>query len=232
MWDLCWLLEDLVDHQLAGMNDPKQASGRIYPCLSDAKKTESLSKLNMAAIRARKALDAQQAGNNDTAFYYRPPSSPTQLAALLQSPPSPQRHRRPPTDQPPDQPAWASHLEGPGIAGGQGRDRTADLPLFSSAVISSRWVLGVEQLAFVASQRRPNALAPARTETQTETQDVEQLLLSVRWLPHRRWTTVAVCLLPVIRDWQHPLEPQLLRRPVPHELVIQEKESLDGLGFP
>ena len=70
VFDVCWLLEELVSHHLAGMNDPKQASGRIYPCSSDAKKIEALSKLSTAATRARKALEAQQAGNNDTAFYY------------------------------------------------------------------------------------------------------------------------------------------------------------------
>jgi hypothetical protein len=70
IWDLCSLLEDMDSHQLAGMNDPKQASGRIYPCSSDAKKIDALSKLNTAATRVRKALDAQQKENIDTAFHY------------------------------------------------------------------------------------------------------------------------------------------------------------------
>jgi hypothetical protein len=52
------------------MNDPKQASGRIYPCSSDAKKIDALSKLSTAASRARKALDAEQEGKIDTAFLY------------------------------------------------------------------------------------------------------------------------------------------------------------------
>lgn len=70
LWDLCLLLEDMQNHQLAGMNDPKQASGRIYPCSSDAKKIDALSKLSTAATRARKALDAQQEKQIDTAFHY------------------------------------------------------------------------------------------------------------------------------------------------------------------
>jgi hypothetical protein len=70
IWDLCWLLEALQSHQLAGMNDPKQASGRIYPCSSDAKKIDALSKLSTAATRARKALDAQQEEKIDAAFRY------------------------------------------------------------------------------------------------------------------------------------------------------------------
>lgn len=52
------------------MTDPRQASGWIYPCSSSAKKAEALSKLNTAAIRARKALDAKQAGDNNAAFNY------------------------------------------------------------------------------------------------------------------------------------------------------------------
>jgi hypothetical protein len=64
------LLEDMQSQQLAGMNDPKQASGRIYPCSSDAKKIDALSKLSTAATRAPKALDAHQDKKIDTAFRY------------------------------------------------------------------------------------------------------------------------------------------------------------------
>jgi hypothetical protein len=52
------------------MNDPKQASGRFHPCSSEPKKAEALSKLSTGATRARKALDAEQAGQTDEAFYY------------------------------------------------------------------------------------------------------------------------------------------------------------------
>jgi hypothetical protein len=70
VWDLCQLLEKLDGHQLAGMNDPKGASGRINPCSTDAKLINAQSKVHSAAVRARKALDAQQDGNDDDAFYY------------------------------------------------------------------------------------------------------------------------------------------------------------------
>ena len=39
-------------------------------CSSDAKMTESLSKLNTAAVRARKALEAHRTGDDKTAFEY------------------------------------------------------------------------------------------------------------------------------------------------------------------
>lgn len=70
VWDLCQVLEKLVDHELAPMNDPRQASGRFHPCSSDAKHTDALSKTETAATRARNALDAYNAGNAKDAFYY------------------------------------------------------------------------------------------------------------------------------------------------------------------
>lgn len=70
VWDICQLLEKLQDHQLSAMNDPKGASGRIQACSSDANRADAISKLATAAARARKALDADQAGKPDTAFYY------------------------------------------------------------------------------------------------------------------------------------------------------------------
>jgi hypothetical protein len=70
IWDVCQLLEKLDSHQLAAMNDPKNATGRIFACSSDAKKNEALSKLSTAATRARKALDAERAGKTDSAFSY------------------------------------------------------------------------------------------------------------------------------------------------------------------
>jgi hypothetical protein len=70
VWDVCQVLESLNGHQLAGLNDPKNAAGRIHACSSDSKRTESLSKLNTAAVRARKALDAYRADDPDTAFAY------------------------------------------------------------------------------------------------------------------------------------------------------------------
>jgi len=68
--DVCWVLEKLHSHQLASMNDPKGASGRIYACSSDSARREALSKLATGATRARKALDAHNAEDPDDAFYY------------------------------------------------------------------------------------------------------------------------------------------------------------------
>lgn len=69
-WDICQLLEKLHGHQLAAMNDPKGASGRIHACSSDSTRADALSKLSTAAARARKALDARLADDPATAFYY------------------------------------------------------------------------------------------------------------------------------------------------------------------
>jgi Second Messenger Oligonucleotide or Dinucleotide Synthetase domain len=70
VWDVCLVLEKLHGHQLAAMNDPRQAAGRIHACSTDATRSDSLSKLATAAIRARKALNAHLAGKPDDAFYY------------------------------------------------------------------------------------------------------------------------------------------------------------------
>ena len=70
VWDLCLLLKSLDSHQLAGMNDPKQASGRIHACSSEANKLDALSKLSTAVSRAEKALAAQRDGDDATAFFY------------------------------------------------------------------------------------------------------------------------------------------------------------------
>jgi hypothetical protein len=70
VWDVCLVLEKLVGHQLAAMNDPTGVTGRIVACSSEAKRTEALSKLSTAAGRARNALEAQRAGDETLAFYY------------------------------------------------------------------------------------------------------------------------------------------------------------------
>ncbi len=70
LFDLCELLEDLHGHQLAAMNDPKGLTGRFHPCSSDANKRDALSKLDTAATRARKALNAHLDDDPDDAFYY------------------------------------------------------------------------------------------------------------------------------------------------------------------
>jgi predicted nucleotidyltransferase len=70
VWDVWQVLNKLNNHGLAGMNDPRHASGRIYACSTEAKKVDALSKLSTAKTRARKALDADNDGKTDNAFYY------------------------------------------------------------------------------------------------------------------------------------------------------------------
>lgn len=70
IWDVCQVLESLNSLKLAAMNDPSDATGRIYAYSSDAKATVALSKLNTAASIARKALDAYRADDSATTFYY------------------------------------------------------------------------------------------------------------------------------------------------------------------
>jgi hypothetical protein len=70
IWDVWQVLNKLRGHQLAGMNDPMHASGRIYACSSEASKKDALSKLNTATTRAQKALDAYRADKADEAFRY------------------------------------------------------------------------------------------------------------------------------------------------------------------
>jgi hypothetical protein len=70
VWDIWQLLNILEKNGLGAMNDPKSAAGRFYPCSSEAKKTEALSKLHTATTRAAKALDAYRDGKEVTAFEY------------------------------------------------------------------------------------------------------------------------------------------------------------------
>jgi hypothetical protein len=68
VWDVCQVLEKLVAHELAPMNDPSAATGRIYPCSSDSTREDALSKLSTAAARARRALDAHRAEKYEATF--------------------------------------------------------------------------------------------------------------------------------------------------------------------
>ena len=68
--DVWQVLSKLEDHQLAAMNDPRRATGRIHTCSSESNRTPALSKLSRAESRARKALEADRAGDDATAFYY------------------------------------------------------------------------------------------------------------------------------------------------------------------
>jgi hypothetical protein len=62
------ILKLLWDNQLAAMQDPVGISGLIYPCSSDTKKTDALSKLGTALVRAQKAREAEEAGKVKDAF--------------------------------------------------------------------------------------------------------------------------------------------------------------------
>jgi predicted nucleotidyltransferase len=70
VWDLCEVLEDLETNELAAMNDPSGATGRIKACSSDARREEALTKLSRAATRAQLALEAKKEDKIDDAFYY------------------------------------------------------------------------------------------------------------------------------------------------------------------
>jgi hypothetical protein len=64
------ILKQLWDNQLSGMRDPMGISGYIYPCISDAKKTESLSRIETALSRAEKARGAESDERIEDAFYW------------------------------------------------------------------------------------------------------------------------------------------------------------------
>ncbi len=66
--DLCTILRKLDDCDLAAIRDPKGVFGYVYPCSSDAKKADALSKLNTAKTRAKKARDAEGLGDTREAF--------------------------------------------------------------------------------------------------------------------------------------------------------------------
>jgi hypothetical protein len=68
--DVCYFLEHLDRIKLASMNDPKGLTSPFYACSSDATGTESLSRVNTAATRAYKALNAYDSKNDADAFYY------------------------------------------------------------------------------------------------------------------------------------------------------------------
>lgn len=70
IWDICGLLESLQSSQLAGMNDPSNASGRIEACSTDAKRLLARLQLATASTRARKALEAYRADKYSDCFYY------------------------------------------------------------------------------------------------------------------------------------------------------------------
>lgn len=68
--DICRLLEQLVKLELSDMNDPKGIASRFGACSSVSNHEDALSKAKTGATRARKALEAKQAGNEALAFQY------------------------------------------------------------------------------------------------------------------------------------------------------------------
>ncbi len=79
--DVKRILKLLSDNKLAAMQDPAGISGYIYPCSTDAKKTDALSKLSTALDRAQEAREEEEAGKIKEAFewwsklyYYEFPS--------------------------------------------------------------------------------------------------------------------------------------------------------------
>jgi hypothetical protein len=70
VWDVCLLLESLQSSGLAAMNDPKGRTGRFHPCSSEYHRDIALSRLDTAATRARKSLEAYRKNNIDDAFHY------------------------------------------------------------------------------------------------------------------------------------------------------------------
>lgn len=67
-YDISLFFNSLVSHQLAGMNDPTGGAGRFDACSSDANRRDALSKLQTAASRAARALEAYKTGRIDVAF--------------------------------------------------------------------------------------------------------------------------------------------------------------------
>ena len=64
------ILSQLWDCQLAAMQDPMGISGYIYPCSTEAKKSDALSKVETALKRAEKAREAEDNDNIEDAFYW------------------------------------------------------------------------------------------------------------------------------------------------------------------
>ena len=66
--DVNTILRQLRDNELARMQDPMGVSGYIYPCKTEAFKTDAQSKLSTAATRSQKARDATDKGDIKEAF--------------------------------------------------------------------------------------------------------------------------------------------------------------------
>lgn len=69
-YDVRTVLKQLLDVELADLQDPMGVSGYISACTTEAKRIEALSKLETAYIRAEKAREESRKENFIDAFYY------------------------------------------------------------------------------------------------------------------------------------------------------------------
>jgi hypothetical protein len=68
LWDLYLALKKILDANLASMNDPTGLGSRFGSCSSESNRLDSLSKLERAVTRARKAKDYATADDHESAI--------------------------------------------------------------------------------------------------------------------------------------------------------------------
>jgi hypothetical protein len=68
--DVCSVFRQLVSCNLMAIQDPKGISGYVYPCSSEIKKVDALSKLQTALTRAEKARETEKKGDTREAFQW------------------------------------------------------------------------------------------------------------------------------------------------------------------
>ena len=68
--DIKNIFKYLFEHDLPMVIDPTGISGYIYPCSTEAKKIDALSKVKTAFTRAEKAREAEENGRISDAFYW------------------------------------------------------------------------------------------------------------------------------------------------------------------
>ncbi|MCA0307165.1 MAG: nucleotidyltransferase [Actinobacteria bacterium] len=67
-WDLYLALDKMHDANLAALNDPTGLGSRFGACSSEANRSDALSKLGMAVIRAERAREFESAGKHEQAI--------------------------------------------------------------------------------------------------------------------------------------------------------------------
>ena len=68
--DVYYVLKNLVNDNLAMMQDPTGIAGYIEPCSTDTIRQDALSRLTTARDRAGKAVEAEKAGKHTDAIYW------------------------------------------------------------------------------------------------------------------------------------------------------------------